>query len=213
MMATIKKGFKFSTIAVSVIIAILMITVIWLSVLLVTVRSSSSAATQEVITVEKVEKSISDRTVEEDREILINLSSSLLTEAYDLQEKDLDNLIQSIDQRDFSVLPESFTNKFRFVDQFDNPDNQAAAFESIIALAYNIAEMNDGVFEEIGGFSSSVFIDSEAGTAFVPISVFTGMNTGFALEYVVIDGEWVFSPYSTTQGTIIAALASGNSLE
>lgn len=184
-------------------ISVIIILGIWI---LIAILSSPTKAVvgEEVVTVEKIEYSSSGNSREEDIEELISTTQTLFQNITKATEGDFNKTAYAIEGGDFSVLPKDVKNKFRFVGEFEYPKNKSIAYQSVLALAANIEPINED-FSIVPGAEQGVFLDSEAGVAAVPITIFTGINNGFFLEWVWVDDEWLFNPYPTIQSSILAA--------
>lgn len=184
-----------------VIVALTLI-VIWLTVLILTRPVVTD--TENVTVVETVEKSVTTNSMEEDLTEVMELSKNLIADGIEIASVDVDKKMIALEEGDFSVLPEDFKNKFRFASTMNIAENKVLAYQSFIALAMNIDQANKDL-KEVDGWRQAIFIDQGTGIAAVPVSVFTGINNGFFLQWEWVDGKWMYSPYPAVQSSILAA--------
>lgn len=193
-------------ILIAVAIAVVVIIAIWtlIAVLSSNSNSSTKVVTKEIVTIEKIEHSVSGNDYEDDIKEVLNKTVEIFKESVKLADGDFAQLAKSIEDGDLSSLPKSFKEKFYFAGELEKVNNQVIAFESIFALAANISIINED-FKLVEMADQSVFLAPEIGLASVPISVFTGTNNGFFLEFVWVDDEWKVNPYPTIQSSVLAA--------
>lgn len=187
-------------------IVLLLVTSIMLGALLLTQRSTGVQTTNDTPSneVSKITRSVSGATEEEDVAAVVGQSVLLMKESIAAQPDGLEAAVISINEGDLSSLPEELTEMVRTPGSLAETANQVMAYQSILAVAKNIQDVNPS-FGLVSGTNSTVLVDSEAGVAFVPLTVFTGNNNGFYLEWVLIDDSWVLNPYSLIQSSILAA--------
>lgn len=185
-----------------VIIALLVLVIVWLGVLLLS--RSDSPEIETAVEVEQLERSVTGKSYSQDVEEVMVKTQDLVKEAVAIQKDGLEDVLKGIDDGDFSSLPDSFKNKFRFVSELDTSENKILAYQSTLIFSANIAKVNKNL-GLVEGSANAVFLDQEAGVASVPVSVFTGANSGLYFQWVWVDGEWMFSPYPNIQSSILAA--------
>ena len=161
-------------------------------------------------TVTQVERSLSGKTLEEDKKDVLQSAQDLLKSSSDTSDGvSMVKKIEALDEGDVSVVSEDLQNRIRFQDDFKIDENlQATTYQSLMVLATYISEedfalVTDNVWEE-------VYVDQEAGIAFVPVSAFYSQGSTFSLEFVYVDGEWKLSPYSFLNAVNMSASIQEN---
>lgn len=155
------------------------------------------------------------------RKALAKKGTELINEARAIgAREDFDELLTAVAKGDESGLPKDFVAKFRFVDKLQEEDEiRAAGIVSVLQLGQ---VLNKGLPEEqklellTSDAWTYIYVDKQAGNAFVPLSLYLGEEAAFSFEYVWIDGEWIFSPYSfidAISAADIAANGAQNMLE
>lgn len=156
--------------------------------------------------------------VDTHRQQLTRQASALLEQAVAIaREPDFDETLVAVAKGDESGLPKSFVSKFRFVDQLaDEKEIRAAGLASLLQLGQ---VLNRSLPPEVklepltANAWEFVYVDMEAGNAFVPLTLFLGEDAAFSFEYVWVDGKWVFSPYSFIDSISAADIAAKGASE
>lgn len=199
----------------SLVIAVLSMVIVVLVVLLIAfaVPKVSSNDNNTGTNVSQVERSVSGKTKEEDQKAAIAAAKALLDAANEYDgKKTLEERLNAIADGDDSVADiKGMKSHIRFAGDFASDEElQTASIQSIITLASHLKN-SDGKIEPLstGGYNY-VFLDSEIGVAFVPVSVFTE-NSAFSLEMVYDQGEWKLAPYSLLDIVRLSAVLSESS--
>lgn len=147
--------------------------------------------------VEKVQQSVSGKSVEEDKKAALSSAQSILLNAGKSPDgKNTEDRVMALDKGDTSVVNDELKSKMRFKGNFETDEVlQNTTYQSLIILSSYLEEpgkvepISEDVWEE-------VYLDQEAGIAFVPVSAFYGPGASFSFELVYTDGEWKLAPYS-----------------
>lgn len=165
--------------------------------------------TNETVTSEKVEKTVSGKTIDEDRKDALNAATEILNLANGPSDGDeFSSILTKLDEGDLSVVDESLDSKIRFTDIYaDSNDLKANVYQALITFSSLIKKTTDT--EEIKPASDTlwkeVFVDSELGIAQVPMTVYMGQQASFAMEMVYVDGQWQLAPYSLIEQIKLSA--------
>lgn len=144
----------------------------------------------------KVKKSVTGKTANEDRQDALKAAGEILTLAAK-SEKGMtpEERAEKIDKGDMSVVDKGLAEKIRLADVYSEEDMKVNVYQALIAMTKYIAV--DGKVEPVSNNAwQSVYVDSEIGVAYVPLTTFYDNGTVFSFEMVYVDGEWKFSPYS-----------------
>lgn len=169
--------------------------------------------TKETVEIEKVQRSISGESLEDDKKNALNSAQAILeASAISPDDKSIQERVEALDQGDDSVVDSSLTEKMRFVGEFeDDKELQYTTYQALITLSSytnangKIEPISDTVWQQ-------VHVDQEAGIAYVPISAFYGPGASFSLELVYTDGEWKMAPYSLLDIINLSALLQQQSM-
>lgn len=123
--------------------------------------------------------------------------------------------IQALAKGDFSKLPKSYREQFRLVDYFQKDKQiEGAAYLATVNLGKYVNDLAKDSDSSIKPVNSdrwkNVFVDTEAGIGFVPVSNFVGGGSSFSLEFVYVDGEWIYTPYSFVDAVAAVSAATSN---
>lgn len=187
-------------------------------VLVVQVSNSGNASptpTSTSTSVEKVQRSLSGKSADEDRKDALTSAQNLLNlAAKSPTGANMEARLQALSKGDTSVLDPELVKQVRLVDMFaDNATMSANAYQALVTLTGYLNENGKGVAPVSENSWKMVFVDSQAGTAYVPLSAFYQKGIVFSLEMVYVDGTWQFSPYSLLDLVRLSALlqSTGNS--
>lgn len=135
-------------------------------------------------------------------------------------------LLQQMDEGDFSSVPDSVSEDVRLSDVFAEDDaTKATALQSLISVSAMVKDSREiGAEEDItpdledSELAEHVLYDAEVGIAYVPISVFSSDFSFFTMEMIYTEGEdgegkWVLSPYTLMEGVSIYTLAQQQLLQ
>lgn len=178
---------------------VLILLVIWGTVAIT--KSVTPEESNSNTSAQKVEKTVSGKSVDEDRKDALNAVTNILTLSAKSPNPDenFEQRLTKLDAGDRSAIDPALTDTIRFVDVFaDSPDMQTNTLQSLITFATVIQQTtgSEAIAPTSDTMWKNVYMDSETGTAFVPLALYAGPSSGFSFEMVYVDGEWKLSPYS-----------------
>lgn len=196
--------------------AILMIVIIiWGVIIFIDskdINNSEPAPQETPIVLEKIVKTVSGKSVEEDRkEILNNLSDLLLQASHNPDNKSLEELLLELDRENFSFLENSEITGIKLTDE-NNKYEKISAYQALLVFSSLIlAEDPTTSFEPTNTmFLDNVVIDQEVGIAFVPLSIYTKSSNIFTLQFVYHNNEWKFYPATVLETIYISDYFANN---
>ena len=157
----------------------------------VTSSETPSSTTGSTVGAEKVSK----------QEIL-DLATKMLVSVggeKPLDDAEFEGRLAKLDEGDFSVIPEDVKNNIRFADFYANsPEKQGTAYQSLLIISQLIKNhsQNGTITPSSDTAFENVYLDKEAGVAFVPLSIYTGEGNIFSIGFVYDGQNWVLEPYS-----------------
>lgn len=175
----------------------------------VTKTSENSSSAAPATSAQKVDRAVSGKTADEDRKAalsaatdVLNLSGNSPTGAK------FEDRLNSLDAGDTKVIDPELTKTIRFTDVFlDSDEMKNNTYQSLITLSTLIRNSTGAT--EIAPTSDTmwknVYVDSELGTAFVPLAIFAGPSSSFSMEMVYVDGSWKLAPYSLLDSVKLSA--------
>jgi len=170
--------------------------------------ASSVGKANELPKSEKIVRSLSGKTVAEDRADAIAAAGALLnsTNAPATIEEAGDT-IGELEGGDFSSLAPDFSERVRYYDAYaDNASFQSEVAMSIYSVAALSKESKGGEIVADGSLSGTVRVDQETGIAQVPIDIFTGRESPIAFQMIYVDREWKLEPHSFSSYIRLSAL-------
>lgn len=127
----------------------------------------------------------------------------------------IDETLKEISEGNFDNVPKDFSSQFYLTDSGKDSDAlQKAAYIALIQLgkALNQGIPLDRKLTPISADATEyIYLDLETGNAFVPLSIYLGEEAAFSLQFVWVDGEWMFAPYSLVDTVSSADIIAGNS--
>lgn len=192
--------------------AVALILMIGLIVVVLTWSTDSSkeekpAKTEQVVG-ERVERTVSGKTIEEDQKAAVKS----VTEVFELalisptKASDADRL-EALDKGDFSVLDEKFIESLHFPEAATE-EQKINSYQSVIVIATTIKNTNTK--KEITPYAIDSWQMTQAdplvGIVYVPMNVFMGKGSFFTFEMVFIDDEWKLAPYTLVDSVRLSAV-------
>lgn len=135
---------------------------------------------------------------------LIKTDANGLNRSIDDRIKDLENGASP-----YTVMSTEFFNKVHLTDLFkEGEDGAKLTAITLLNMSKIITTTtgSDTVSAKTQNAEGSIYLDSTSKTAYIPLDVLIGRQTGFSLEFVFIDGVWKFSPYSLVQSVKLSEL-------
>lgn len=169
-------------------------------------NSQGKPAGSATITQEKVNRSLTGKSVEDDKKDALDSLTRLLNEA-STNEGNYQDRARQIESGDYSSLPEGWKDKV------SAPTNQdkASAWEALIVLNANMKEFfkNNGELKPVSDSAlNHVVVNQEAGVAHIPGSVFLGSDVPMSFDMVYVNGHWVLDPFNLVQDILQSAASA-----
>lgn len=173
--------------------------------------TAESSSTEQV----KVEKTLSGKSVAEDKQDILTAAVALLdTVEAPKDATEFESYMQKIESGEVAV-PEELKAKLRLVDSLATEEGiDRTIYQTLVTFATFSKQSTgkDKVSPLYEDAASGIILDQEVGVAYVPTTLFvnsgTGVN-GFSMEFVYVDGEWLFSPYMTLDELRLALVLQG----
>ena len=158
------------------------------------------------ITQEKVNRTLTGKSVEEDKKDALDALTRTLNEASTSGGSYQDRARQ-IESGDYSSLPEGWKDKVSAPTDKD----KASAWEALIVLNANMKEFfknNDELKPVSDAALKHVVVNQEAGVAHIPGSVFLGTDVPMTFDMVYVNGHWVLDPFNLVQDILQSAASA-----
>lgn len=191
--------------------------IILIGVIVLIVVTANKPITTEASTTEqvKVEKTLSGKSVAEDKQDILTAAVGLLdTVEAPKDATEFESYMQKIESGEVPV-PEELKAKIRLVDSLATEEGiERTIYQTLVTFATFSKQStgNDKVSPLYEDAASGIILDQEVGVAYVPTTLFvnsgTGVN-GFSMEFIYVDGEWLFSPYMTLDELRLALVLQG----
>lgn len=159
-------------------------------------KDESSQVVEEVRNTERPSGNVASHQKE-----LLDLADELLVQAVLIDgTQGSDSLYSDLTAGKLDNLPETFRDRFRFDSVFaEDKKLQGAGYLAVLQVG-KIINTTFPKDQTVGplfeGVEKNIYVDMEAGNAYVPLGLFLGSQSSFSLGFVWVDGEWVFVPYS-----------------
>lgn len=167
-------------------------------------ETSSESASSE-----QIEKTVSGKTVDQDRQDALLAATEILNLANGPADAtEFSEQLTKLDNGDTSFINPELEGKIRFADIYNESDElKANVYQALITFSSLIKKATEA--EEIKPSSDTlwknVYVDSELGIAQIPMTIFMGNQASFAMEMVYIDGEWKLAPYTLIEQIKLSA--------
>ena len=155
---------------------------------------------------EKVNRSLTGKSVEDDKKDALDSLTRLLNEA-STNEGNYQDRARQIESGDYSSLPEGWKDKV----SAPTDQDKASAWEALIVLNANMKEFfkNNGELKPVSDSAlNHVVVNQEAGVAHIPGSVFLGSDVPMSFDMVYVDGRWVLDPFNLVQDILQSAASA-----
>lgn len=163
------------------------------------------------ITIEKVERSISGKSSEEDRRDAFEALRNTLTSAGKSKGNlDFETRLTKLDSGDYSDVDKELLDSMRWTDGLDKRKAvKQNAVQGFVTLNYIITESGNRKIEPKSDvdINQAIYLDQETGRAFIPISIFLGPSNSMSVEmiYDSESKEWKVDPYSFVESLRLSA--------
>ncbi len=210
-----KSKFAWIGLGAAVLIAIAVVILIVATVGKPVETTTGSNGTDSSSPTTTVERSLSGKTLEEDKNDVLAAAIALFeSTGAPADQAQFTALMESVDAGT-AVIPDEFTAKVRYVDSLGTDESiEDTLFQTIVTLAFlaKTSSSTDAVEALYDNATKAIVLDQEVGVAYVPTTLFvnstSGVN-GFSLEFVYLDGAWVLSPYMTLDELRLALVLQG----
>lgn len=156
--------------------------------------------------ISKTERTLSGKSIDEDRKDALKSTENLLTTALKYKGKlTPEERAEKIADGDLSVIDPKIDELIRFTDVFNEKELKANVYQALIAIT-KFTAIEGKVVPVSNNAYQSVFVDQDAGVAYVPMSSFSDNGAVFSLEMVYVDNTWKLSPYSFMEIIKISAM-------
>lgn len=167
------------------------------------------ASKEEQATSTTTTRGLSGRTTDEDKADAVATAATLLNSANKhTGDQTADQRVQALEQSgDHSSLADLTTMDAltRYTPEFDEALKNTTR-QSLIKASSLLDDNNDGKIEVRGNNPHQyVYLDQQAGVAYVPLQVFSEHAPAFSLEMVYVDGQWRFAPYTLLDAIRLSA--------
>lgn len=200
-------------ITMSVIAIAAIVVIIFLSIKVFAGDSNNNESSEESNSstkIEKVEKTTSGKSIDEDRKDAMSAAAEILNSSKTKDGEDYEKRLKELEKGDMSSIPDDLNDKIRFTDAFKRNDElKVVAYQSLIALNATMLEGKEAKPVSDDAWKS-VYVDQEQGIAYVPMGVFSGTNVPFSFEMVYDDGEWKLLPYSFIESVKMSSSFQGD---
>jgi len=175
--------------------------------------ASSVGKANELPESQKITRSLSGKTVAQDREDAIKAAQGLLVATNAPKTiAEAGDTIGELQNGDFSSLSSDFSQRIRYYDAYkDNKDFQSEVAMSVYSVAALAKQAKDGEIEADNSLSGTVRVDQQTGIAQVPIDIFTGSSSPIAFEMVYVDGGWKLEPHTFSSYIRLSAALQADS--
>lgn len=175
----------------------------------ITKASENSSTGNTVTSTQKVELSVSGKTADEDRKDALAAAAEILNlSAKSPTGRKFQDRLKALDSGDTKVMDPELTSRIRFQDIFAESDEMKNnTYQSLITLAtlINNSTGSSTIKPISDTMWKNVYVDTERGTAFVPLAIFAGPSSSFSMEMVYVDGKWSLAPYSLLDSVKLSA--------
>lgn len=170
-------------------------------IIFVTVSADNSSENTSEVT--QVERTLSGKSVAEDKADVMAAAVALLSAANaPLDTTEFSTKMSQIESGELTMSDE-LSSKIRLVDSLENEDGiDATIYQTLVSFGAFAKQSTgqDAIVPLYDNAADGITLDQEAGVAYVPTTLFvnsgTGIN-GFSMEFIYLDGQWLFSPYMT----------------
>lgn len=170
--------------------------------------SGDLTAPQTTTTVEKITRSVTGKTVDEDREDAVTALTKILNTAHISPDgKEATARLDALDKDDLSVVDPSLEDLMQFSED-STPGFKISTYQALITISAVIhsSTIDENISPTREDYLSITYADPEIGSVFVPLNVYVGQGAAFSFEMVYVDGEWKLAPYSLIDAVKLSAM-------
>lgn len=163
---------------------------------------------QATETVEKVTRSVTGKTVDEDREDAVAALTKILNTAHISPDgKEATERLTALDKDDMSVVDPSLESLMQFSED-STQGFKVSTYQALITISAVIhsSTVNENIVPAREDYLSITYADPEIGSVFIPLNVYVGQGAAFSFEMVYVDGEWKLAPYSLIDAVKLSAM-------
>lgn len=171
--------------------------------------SESSANESSTTSTQKVERSLTGKSIDEDRKDALAAATDVLNLSGNSPTgENFSERLKALDAGDSKVVDPELVKAIRFKDVFaESNEMKNNTYQSLITLSTLIknATESDTIAPTSDTMWKNVYMDTELGTAFVPMTIYSGPSSSFSMEMVYVDGGWKLAPYSLLDSVKLSA--------
>lgn len=170
-----------------------------------TINTTNDTNTQQQT--EKVVKTVTGKNDSENQADALKATTELLNNINDNPKKLTPReRAEKIDKGDYSVVNKKVADYIHFVPSHENDNVKATVYQALIALTeYLNKDGKNKIAPVSDNEASKIYVDSELGIAYVPMSIYYGSENVFSLEMVYTDSKWKLAPYSFVEAVKMSA--------
>lgn len=193
-------------------VLVLVLLIIWGVIAAINLNSDAEdTASTPPETVEKVEvvtRSVTGKSVEEDRQDAVDALTELLKTADKSPDEEMipSERLLALDKNDFSVVDKNLEGMIHYSAD-SNVDFKVSTYQSLITIAAVVKSSSPGgeIRPIADQYTNFTYADPEVGTVFVPLGIYVSDGAVFSFEMVYVDGEWKLAPYSLLKAVQLSA--------
>lgn len=171
--------------------------------------SGNSSNETSTVSTQKVERSLTGKSIDDDRKAALVAATEVLNLAGNSPTGGtFSERLKALDGGDTKVVDPALVKTIRFKDIFaDSNEMKNNTYQSLITLSTLIKNSTGAstITPTSDTMWKNVYVDTELGTAFVPMAIFAGPSSSFSMEMVYVDGTWKLAPYSLLDSVKLSA--------
>jgi hypothetical protein len=175
----------------------------------ITKASENSSNETSTVSTQKVERSLTGKSIDDDRKAALAAATDVLNLAGNSPTGgDFSVRLKALDEGDTKVVDPELVKSIRFKDVFaDSNEMKNNTYQSLITLSTLIKNSTGSstITPTSDTMWKNVYVDAELGTAFVPMAIYAGPSSSFSMEMVYVDGDWKLAPYSLLDSVKLSA--------
>lgn len=159
-------------------------------------------------TVEQITRSVTGKTVDEDREDAVQALTKILNTAHiSPGNKEATERLAALDKDDLSVVDPGLEELIQFSED-STPGFKISTYQGLITVSAVVhsSTINENITPTREDYLSITYADPEIGSVFIPLNIYVGQGAAFSFEMVYVDGEWKLAPYSFIDAVKLSAM-------